>query len=123
MRDVFAPIVFGSIALKLSFIQNFDLRLVLVLVLAASAGKIFGCSLAARAMRIPWRESWAVGFAMNSRGAMMIIFASLAWQLHIIGDRLVVGLIAMAVITSLMSAPLIRWALKKKTIVEAERAR
>lgn len=123
VQDVFAPIVFGSIALKLSFIQNFDLRLVLVLVLAASTGKVFGCFLAARAMRIPRRESWAVGFAMNSRGAMMIILASLAWQLHVIGDRLVVGLIAMAVVTSLMSAPLIRWALKKETIVGAEQTR
>lgn len=123
VQDVFAPIVFGSIALKLSFIQNFDLRLVLVLVLAASTGKVFGCFLAAQAMRIPRRESWAVGFAMNSRGAMMIILASLAWQLHVIGDRLVVGLVAMAVITSLMSAPLIRWVLKKDTIIEAEQTR
>ena len=111
VREVLAPIVFGSTALKVSFIENFDLGLVCCLVLAASVGKVLGCSLAARAMRLPARESWAVGFAMNSRGAMMIILAFLAWQLKVIGDRLLVGLITMAVVTSLMSAPLIRRAL------------
>lgn len=108
VREFFAPIVFGSTALKLSFIANFDIGLVLCLVTAASAGKILGCAMAAMAMRLPQRESWAVGFAMNSRGAMMIILAFLAWQLHVIGDRLLVGLVTMAVVTSLLSAPLIR---------------
>ncbi|HEV2111571.1 MAG TPA: cation:proton antiporter [Gammaproteobacteria bacterium] len=115
VSDVLAPVVFGSTALKLSFIQNFDLTLALVLILAASAGKILGCALAALALRLPRQEAWAVGFAMNSRGAMMIILSSLAWQLHVIGDRLLVGLITMAVVTSLMSAPLIRRALAGST--------
>lgn len=109
---VFAPIVFGSTAITLSFIQHFDLYLVLILVAAASAGKILGCASAALAMGLPRRESWAIGFAMNSRGAMMIILASLAWQLRLIGDRLLIAVITMAVVTSLMSAPLIRYALK-----------
>ena len=109
---VFAPIVFGSTAITLSFIQHFDLYLVLILVAAASAGKILGCASAALAMGLPRRESWAVGFAMNSRGAMLIILVSLAWQLHLIGDRLLIAVITMAVVTSLMSAPLIRHALQ-----------
>jgi len=111
VQEILAPIVFGSTALKLSFIANFDISLVLCLVVAASIGKILGCTAAARAMRLPLRESWAVGLAMNSRGAMMIILAFLAWQLQVIGDRLLVGLVAMAVVTSLMSGPLIRQAL------------
>ena len=118
VSDVLAPVVFGSTALKLSFIQNFDLTLALVLILAASAGKILGCALAALALRLPRQEAWAVGFAMNSRGAMMIILSSLAWQLHVIGDKLLVGLITMAVVTSLMSAPLIR-----RTLGDLETAR
>jgi Kef-type K+ transport system membrane component KefB len=109
---VFGPIVFGSTAITLSFIQHFDLYLVLILIAAASAGKILGCAAAALAMGLPRGESWAVGFAMNSRGAMMIILASLTWQLHLIGDRLLIAVITMAVVTSLMSAPLIRYALK-----------
>ena len=119
VSEVLAPIVFGSMALKLSFIENFDLGLALALVAAASAGKILGCTAAALAMRLPWRESWAVGFAMNSRGAMMILLASLAWQLKVIGDRLLVALVTMAVVTSLMSAPLIRRALGAARPAEA----
>jgi Kef-type K+ transport system membrane component KefB len=63
-------------------------------------------------MGLPQRESWAIGFAMNSRGAMMILLSSLAWQLHLIGDRLLVAVVSMAVTTSLLSAPLIRYALQ-----------
>jgi Kef-type K+ transport system membrane component KefB len=115
VRNVLAPIVFGSVAIKLSFIQNFDLTLTLILIMLASAGKIVACALAGLAVGMPTRDSWAIGFAMNSRGAMMIILASLAWQLHLIGDRLLVAVITMAVATSLMSAPLIRYALGQRS--------
>ena len=108
VRNIFAPILFGSVAIRLSFFQHFDLLLVVILITAASVGKIFGCTFAALTMAVPIRESWAIGFAMNSRGAMMVIFASLARQFHLIGDKLLVALIIMAVATSLMSAPLIR---------------
>jgi Kef-type K+ transport system membrane component KefB len=111
VRNILAPILFASVAIRLSFIQDFDLTLALILIIAASAGKILGCACAALAMGMPRREAWAVGFAMNSRGAMLIILASLAWQLHLIGDRLLVAVVSMAVTTSLMSAPLIRYAL------------
>jgi Kef-type K+ transport system membrane component KefB len=110
VRNVFAPIVFASVAIKLSFIQNFDLRLAVVLIVIASVGKIFGCTFAALAMEMPRRDAWAIGFAMNSRGAMIIILSSLARQFHVIGDKLLVAVITMAVATSLMSAPLIRLA-------------
>ena len=56
---VFAPIVFGSTAITLSFIQHFDLYLVLILIAAASAGKILGCVAAALAMGLPRGDSWS----------------------------------------------------------------
>lgn len=42
---------------------------------------------------------------------MMVIFSSLARQFHLIGDKLLIALIILAVATSLMSAPLIRFVL------------
>lgn len=113
VNNLFAPILFGSIALKLSFFLYFDLRLVLILVLVASVCKIFACAFAASVMGMPKREAWAIGFAMNSRGAMIIVLSSLAREFHIIGDRLLVGIISMAVVTSMMSAPLIRLVFKE----------
>ena len=112
VKNIFAPILFGSVAIRLSFIQHFDLLLVAILITAASAGKIFGCTFAALAMAMPKREAWAIGFSMNSRGAMMVILSSLARQFHLIDDKLLVALIIMAVATSLMSAPLIRYVLE-----------
>jgi mannitol/fructose-specific phosphotransferase system IIA component (Ntr-type) len=58
------------------------------------------------------REALAVGFAMNARGAMEIILGLLALQAGVIGERLFVSLVVMALFTSVISGPLIRWALK-----------
>jgi hypothetical protein len=50
----------------------------------------------------------AVGFAMNSRGAMEIILGLLALEAGIINNRLFVALVIMAIITSMMSGPAMR---------------
>ena len=81
---VFAPLYFVSIGLKADFSANFDLKLVLILILVASLGKILGATLGAWLSKMPFRESLAVGFGMNARGAMEILIASIALQYGII---------------------------------------
>ena len=54
------------------------------------------------------RDAWAVGFAMNSRGAMEIILGLLALEAGIIRQRLFVALVIMAIVTSMMSGPAMR---------------
>jgi Kef-type K+ transport system membrane component KefB len=42
---------------------------------------------------------------MNARGAMEIILASVALEQHLIDERLFVALVVMALVTSLLSGP------------------
>lgn len=104
----FAPIFFGCIGLQADFVAEFDLWLVLTVLLIASVGKIVPCFWAARWAGMPKREAWAVGFGMNARGAMEIILGLVALKAGLIDTRLFVALVVMAVVTSILSGPVMK---------------
>lgn len=104
----FAPLYFVSIGLKVNFLLHFDFPLVAVVFVIACAGKIIGVTAGARLGGLEARESLALGFAMNARGAMEMILAALALEHGMIEEKLFVALVVMALVTSLMSGPAIR---------------
>jgi len=105
---IFAPLFFASIGLKINFAAHFDVQLTMIVMLIACAGKVIGCGAAARWGGIARREAWAIGFAMNARGAMEIIFGLLGLQMGLIRERLFVTLVVVAMATSMMSGPLMQ---------------
>jgi len=109
---IFAPVFFASIGLKVNFLTHFDLPLVLSLLFIACACKLAGGALGARWGGLLNREAWAIGFAMNSRGAMEIILGMIALQAGIIREQLFVALIVVAIVTSMMSGPSMRLLLR-----------
>jgi Kef-type K+ transport system membrane component KefB/mannitol/fructose-specific phosphotransferase system IIA component len=111
---IFAPLFFASIGLKVDFIANFDLLLVVTVLVIATVGKVLGCGLAGRLSGLARREAWALGFGMNARGAMEIILGLLALKYGVIGEPLFVALVVMALATSLMSGPLLQHLLRLK---------
>lgn len=111
---IFAPLFFAGIGLKVDFVAQFDLLLVLAVLIIATLGKVLGCGLAGRFSGLGRREAWALGFGMNARGAMEIILGLLALKYGLIGERLFVALVVMALITSLMSGPLLQRVLRLK---------
>jgi len=102
---IFAPVFFASIGLKVNFIDHFHWPLVASVFAIACVGKLIGATLGARWAGMPKRESWALGFAMNARGAMEIILGLLALQSGVIDDRLFVALVVTAIGTSALSGP------------------
>ena len=110
----FAPLFFASIGLKLNFAKSFDPILVVTILIIACLGKVLGCSLGARIGGLSNRESWAIGVGMNARGAMEIILGLLALRFHLISERLFVALVFMAIVTSLVSGPLMQKILRLK---------
>jgi mannitol/fructose-specific phosphotransferase system IIA component (Ntr-type) len=111
---IFAPLFFASIGLKVNFIANFDLPLVVFVLVIATLGKVLGCGLAGRLSGLDRREAWALGFGLNARGAMEIILGLLALKNGVIGERLFVALVVMALATSLMSGPILQRLLRLK---------
>ncbi|MDZ4183482.1 MAG: cation:proton antiporter [Desulfuromonadales bacterium] len=111
---IFAPLFFAGIGLKVNFVKEFDLLLVITVLVIATLGKVIGCGLAGRMSGMARREAWALGFGMNARGAMEIILGLLALQYGLINERLFVALVVMALVTSLMSGPILQHVLRLK---------
>jgi Kef-type K+ transport system membrane component KefB len=111
---IFAPVFFASIGLRVNFVTNFDLPLVSLVLALACTGKLLGAYLGARWGGMSTRDRWAVAFAMNSRGAMEIILGLLALEAGLIAQELFVALVVMAILTSAVSGPLIRWSMRRR---------
>ena len=74
-----APIFFASIGIRLSFSSLTEIPLFLLLLfIAAFAGKLIGAALPARLFGFSLREACAIGVAMNARGAVGLIVAGIA---------------------------------------------
>jgi len=102
----FAPLYFVSLGLTTDFARSFDWTLVLVVLAAAMASKLAGVLLGARVAGLPLdRETWAIGFGLNARGATGIILAAVGRQAGVIDDRVFVALAVMAFLTSLLAGP------------------
>lgn len=114
VTNIFAPLFFVSIGLRINFIQNFEPWSVLTLIALATFGKVLGSGLGAYIGGLGREESLAVGFGMNSRGAMEIILGLVALQSGLIKERLFVALVIMALVTSITSAPLMSYFLNRK---------
>lgn len=108
VTNVFAPVFFASVALRVDFVKNFDFTLCVIVFVVATVTKIIGCTLGARLSGMEKRESLAVGFGLNARGAMEIILALLARDAHLIDDRVFVALVTMAIGTSLLAGPVMK---------------
>jgi Kef-type K+ transport system membrane component KefB/mannitol/fructose-specific phosphotransferase system IIA component (Ntr-type) len=103
--NVFAPVFFASIGLRVDFVAAFNLRLCTLVLVLATIPKLLGCALGSRLGGLRWRQAAAVGFGLNARGAMGIILADLAREAGLLKDELFVALVLMALVTSLVSGP------------------
>jgi Kef-type K+ transport system membrane component KefB len=114
INNIFAPLFFVSIGLRVNFFTNFDLMLTLTIIFIAFAGKIVGAGMGTRLGGFSWKESLAAGFGMNARGAMEIILGLIALENGLINEKVFVSLVIMALVTSMTSGPLMRWSLTKR---------
>ncbi|HEY5672252.1 MAG TPA: cation:proton antiporter [Malonomonas sp.] len=110
----FAPLFFASIGLKVDFAAHFDLLLTLTILFIAMTGKVVGSALGAKAGGLRWRESWGAGFGMGAQGTMGIILGVLALQFGFINQQVFVSLVVMALVTSLVSGPMLQRILRLK---------
>jgi len=111
INNIFAPLFFVGIGLKVNFLINFDPWITLVIIIIAFAGKLIGCGVGARLGGFSRNESLAAGFGMNARGAMEIILGLIALESGLINETIFVSLVIMALVTSISSGPLMKWAL------------
>ena len=84
-----------------------------LVLLAAIAGKIGGCTTAALLNGLTWKEAWLVGVLMNTRALMELIAVNLGYDLGVIPRSVFFMLVFMAVVTTYMTSPLLRRLIRK----------
>ncbi len=105
------PLFFAYTGLRTNIVALGQWQLVLImlgLIAIAIAGKYGGTLIAARTMRLPWRESTALGALMNTRGLTELIVLNLALNIGVISPDLFAALVVMALVTTLMAGPILR---------------
>eukprot|EP01037_Dinobryon_pediforme_P001318 gene1318-1335_t len=105
---VLLPFFFMSTGLK-ALIDPGSASFVAVLVLATGAtiiGKVAGTALAARATGYGWREALSLGAMMQTKGLMEVVVLAVLNDAGLIGREIFSAMVAMAVICTLITAPL-----------------
>jgi Kef-type K+ transport system membrane component KefB len=98
---------FSGLHTELQMIAAPDLLLLALLVVAAAtAGKLGACWAAARLSGLGSREAFALGALMNARGLMELIMLNIGLARGIIGPALFSVMVLMALATTIVAAPL-----------------
>ena len=80
-----------------------------VIIVLAVAGKLGGSMVSARINGMTWRESAAVGVLMNTRGLVELVILNIGLDLGILSPALFSIMVLMALVTTLMTTPLLNW--------------
>ena len=95
-------------------------------VAVACIGKFVGATVAGRIQGMSWRRSAAIGTLMNTRGLTELVLLSIGREKGVLDDTLFTALVLMAVITTVMTSPLLKRIypdrMVQHDIAEAERA-
>ena len=105
------PLFFAYTGLRTNIGALGQTELILItlgLIAIAIIGKFGGTFIAARTMNLPLRQSSALGALMNTRGLTELIVLNIALDEGVISPALFTALVVMALVTTLMTGPLLR---------------
>lgn len=123
---IFAPIFFAISGLKVDITSLLQPNLLLItgIVLAVAVfGKLIGAYIGARMVGLGHWNSLAFGSALNARGAMEIIIASIGLSMGILSQDMYSIIVVMAMATFLMAPSLLKWTAGKIKMDDSERER
>ena len=84
-----------------------------LVVTVAIVGKMVGCGVAARLGGVSWRDSACVPIMMNTRALMGLIAVNIGRDLGVIPDTIFCIMVVMAIVTTVTTAPVLRWLLPR----------
>jgi nucleotide-binding universal stress UspA family protein len=123
---LFMPVFFGiaGLSANLRALTSADLMLLTIgLIIIASIGKFSGAVLGGRIGGLTLSESLAVGCGMNARGSTEVIIASFGLSMGALSQNLFTSIVTMAVVTTMVMPPMLRWAFARLPLRPDERER
>lgn len=83
------------------------------IILIAISGKLLGVLSTKRFINFSWKQLYLIGWAMNSRGALELALAVIAFRAGIFGSEVLSGLVVTALITTLIFPLVLNSIIKK----------
>ncbi len=112
--SVIAPLYFATAGLHVDvslLVQPEILRWSLAVLAVGCASKLVGAFAGARLAGLGRREGLALGVGLNARGAVEIVVASVGLSLGVLSASSYTAVVLLAMATSMMAPPLLRWTL------------
>ena len=122
----FSPVFFAVAGLGMDLRTLLDptlLLFTLAIILVASVGKFLGALLGGRVGGLTVVESLALATGLNARGSTEVIIASIGLSIGALSGQLYTMIVAMAVVTTMMMPPTLRWMMARVPLREEETRR
>jgi Kef-type K+ transport system membrane component KefB len=103
------PVFFAFTGLRteVGLISGGDWLVFCLILGLAVVGKLGGAALAARISGSAWRESFALGVLMNTRGLMELIVLNIGLDMGVLSPKVFTMLVLMALVTTFATGPLL----------------
>jgi len=123
---LFMPVFFGMAGLQANLAVLGDpmiFGMSVLLILIASLGKFSGAFLGGTIGGLNWRECLALGWGMNARGSTEVVVATIGLSMGALSETLFTMILVMAVATTMVMPPMLRWSLARVPLREDEEVR
>jgi len=122
----FSPVFFAVAGLGMDLRTLMDPTLLLftgAVIAVASIGKFGGALIGGQLGGLTLRESLALATGLNARGSTEVIIASIGLTMGALSKELYTMIVAMAVVTTMMMPPMLRWVMARVPLGEDEAKR
>ena len=122
----FSPVFFAVAGLGMDLRTLMDPKLLLVtlaIILVASIGKFGGALIGGRIGGLTMPESVALATGLNARGSTEVIVASIGLAMGALSSQLYTMIVAMAVVTTMIMPPTLRWVMARVPLGDDEAKR
>ena len=121
--SVLAPIFFGIVGLHVNLWELGGGWMLTLVIIVACLGKLIGCALGAYWGGLHFWEAASIAVAMNARGAMGIVVATIGLALGILTQQMFSIIVVMAIVTSLLAPIGLRLTMPRVRMTEEEARR
>jgi len=120
---VLAPIFFGIVGLRVNLWALGGGKMLGLVITVACLGKLIGCSLGAYWGGLRFWEAASIAVAMNARGAMEIVVATIGLSLGILTPQMFSIIVMVAIVTSFLAPVGLRLTMPRVRMTEEEARR
>jgi Kef-type K+ transport system membrane component KefB len=113
VHAIFVPIYFASIGLRIDFLENFDLLLVVFVIVVSIAGKYLGAWLGALGS-LSRDDCTSVAIAFTPSGVTGIVVAGVALEHGVLSTPVFVAIVFSTLVSSVAVGPWLTWSIRRR---------